>query len=564
MQGDSNGTNTGSQANPVRLDALIVGMGFGGMCMLHLARGLGLNVQAIEAGDDVGGTWYWNRYPGARCDVMSIDYSYSFLEEIQQEWTWSEQFAAQPEIFAYARFVADKLDLRRDISFETRATAVTYDDARKLWVIVTDRGGVYEATYCIMATGPLSIPKGLDIPGADRFKGEIHLSGRWPQHPVDFTGKRVAVVGTGSTGIQIVPVVAELADHLTVFQRTPSFTLPMRNRKLEPDFVAQIKAHYPHLRAIARSSFTGGVRPVSSRPLFSVPVAERERLLNEAWEEGGLAILGLFSDLLFDQEANDIVADFVRGKIGETVNDPKTADVLTPRGYPIFARRPCLDSHYYEAFNRSNVTLVDCLNEPIVEITETGMRTAERSFDFDIIIAATGYDGLTGAMLAVDIKGREGRSLREKWAGGAHSYLGLMMADFPNLFVIAGPNGPSALANFVILNEQNAGWIARCIAYLRDQHHATIEPTAEAEERYMTLVTEIANRSLMPKANTWYVGANIPGKARFFPIFAGGLNKYTDMCNEAAESGYPGFIVDGQPATVATRQFAGGVPQPAL
>ncbi|MEG3123650.1 flavin-containing monooxygenase [Sphingomonas sp. GB1N7] len=545
------------------LDALVVGQGFGGMYMLHRARGMGLDVLAIEAGDDVGGTWYWNRYPGARCDVMSIDYSYSFSNDIQQAWTWSEQFAAQPEIWSYAKWVADTLDLRRDIRFETRATSVTFDDDRKLWVVKTDRGDVFEVTYLIMATGPLSVPKGLDIPGKETFAGDIHLSGRWPHQPVDFAGKRVGVIGTGSTGIQIVPVVAEQAEHLVVFQRTPSFTLPMRNRKLDAEYVAQIKAHYPKLRAIARNSFNGGVRAVSTRPVFSVPADECERLMEEAWQHSGIAFLGLFSDLLFDQEANDVVADFVRRKIRETVNDPKTADALTPRDYPIFARRPCLDTHYYEAFNRDNVTLVDCLNEPIVAITENGVRTGTREIALDIIIAATGYDGLTGAMLAVDVIGREGRSLREKWAGGAHSHLGLMMEGFPNLFMIAGANGPSALANFIILNEQNADWICDCIAHLRANGHRTIEATREAEDAYMTLVTDIANRSLMPKANTWYVGANIPGKPRFFPIFAGGLTKYRELCAEAAAAGYRGFTLDQVGSASTQPQRALATPQPA-
>ena len=528
-----------------RRDMLIVGQGFGGMYMLHRARAMGLDVAAIEAGGDVGGTWYWNCYPGARCDVMSIDYSYSFSDEIMQEWSWSEQFAAQPEIWAYAKWVADKLDLRRDIWFDTRATSVGYDDAQGLWTVGTDRGDVVQATYLVMATGPLSIPKGLDVPGAGHFHGKVHLSGRWPREPVELSGKRVGVIGTGSTGIQIVPVVAEQAAQLVVFQRTPSFTLPMRNRRLEPEYVAQIKEHYPELRALARVSFTGGVRPISTRPVFSVTVEERERLMEDAWREGGLAFLGLFSDVLFNQRANDVVADFVRRKIAETVRDPATAAALTPRGYPIFARRPCLDTGYYEAFNRDNVSLVDCIAEPIEEIIETGIRTSKREFALDVIIAATGYDGLTGAMLAVDVRGRQGRSLREKWAGGAQSHLGLMLEGFPNLFMIAGANGPSALANFVLLNEQNADWICDCIEYMTAHGHRSVEPTAEAEARYMTLVSEIANRSLMPKANTWYVGANIPGKPRFFPIFAGGLSRYRDMCREAAGGGYRDFVFDG-------------------
>lgn len=527
-----------------QLDALVIGMGIGGMCMLYQARAAGLEVHAIEAGDNVGGTWYWNRYPGARCDVMSIDYSYSFLDEIQQQWTWSEKFAAQPEILAYANFVADKLDLRRDTSFGTRAESIAYDDARSLWVIETDSGQVFEAKYCIMATGPLSVPKGLDIPGRDTFTGDIYLTGRWPQQPVDFSGKRVGVIGTGSTGIQVVPVVAEQADDLTVFQRTPSFTIPMRNTALSPDYMAQVKANYPRLRTIARSTHTGGVRPVSTRPMFSIPKEEIQQLLQDGWTQGGQTIFGLFSDMLYHQETNDVVAEFVRGKIKEVVKDPHTAEALTPRGYPIFTRRPCLDTGYYEAFNRENVHLVDCINEPIEEITANGIRTSQREIPLDIIIAATGYDGLTGAMMAVDIKGRNGRSLREKWARGARSYLGLMMEGFPNLFMIAGANGPSALANFVILNEDNADWILACITYLEKNGYKAIEPTAKSEEEYMALLTEIAGRSLIPKAKSWYVGANIPGKPNFFPIFAGGFSRYIDMCKQAASSGYAGFAFD--------------------
>ncbi len=533
-------------AGVTRLDAFVIGAGFGGMYAIHRLRGMGLDVHAIEAGKDVGGTWYWNRYPGARCDVMSIDYSYSFSDAIQQEWTWTEQFAAQPEILAYANFVATTLDLRRSISFKTRAKSVVYDDARRLWVIESEAGAVFETTYLVMATGPLSAPKLLDIPGADRFAGPIYQAQRWPHEPVDLAGKRVGVIGTGSTGIQIVPVVAKEAGHLYVFQRTPSFTLPMRNRPLEPDYVAQVKAHYPALRAVARNTFTGGVRPVSTRPLFSVTVEERNALMEEAWEKGGLSFLGLFSDLLSNQAANDIVADFVRGKIGEMVSDPVTAEALKPRGYPIFARRPCLDTDYYETYNRANVTLVDCLTDPIDEVTETGIRTRDRHIDLDVIIAATGYDGLTGAMLAIDIRGRDGRLLSEKWSGGARSHLGLMMAGFPNLFIVAGANGPSALANFVLLNEQNVDWACDCIAHLRANGLATIEPTADAEEGWMDQVAALSSQSLMPKANTWYTGANIAGKPRVFSIYMGGLARYRETCAAAAQD-YHDFV--HEPAT---------------
>ncbi|MEO5641136.1 MAG: NAD(P)/FAD-dependent oxidoreductase [Sphingomicrobium sp.] len=543
MQTDARSTFV-SQEEPIRLDAFVIGAGFGGMYALHRLRAMGLKVSAIEAGEDVGGTWYWNRYPGARCDVMSIDYCYSFSNEIQQEWVWSEQFAPQPEILAYANFVATKLNLRKDIRFDTRASSLVYDDRRKLWVIKTEGGDTYETTYCIMATGPLSVPKGLDIAGAEKFKGEVYLAARWPHTPVDLSGKRVGVIGTGSTGIQIVPVVAEQVGQLFVFQRTPSFTLPMRNKKISPDYMAQVKANYPALRAIAKNTPTGGVRPASTRPFFSVPSAEQQTLMADAYAKGALEFLGLFSDLLTNQKANDAVADFVRSKIGDIVTDPDTAERLKPRGYPIFARRPCLDTNYYEAFNRPNVTLVDCLVDPIVEISEKGIRTRSKEIELDMIIAATGYDALTGAMLAIDVRGRGGRSLKDKWSHGAKSYLGLAMEGFPNLFMVAGANGPSALANFVILNEQNVEWICECIDYMRHNAIATIEATAEAEDGWMAHVDKLASQSLMPKANTWYTGTNIEGKPRAFGIFIGGFNKYRDVCASAATNGYDGFTLE--------------------
>jgi cation diffusion facilitator CzcD-associated flavoprotein CzcO len=523
------------------VEVLVIGAGFGGMYMLHRLRENHTSIRVIEAGGDVGGTWYWNRYPGARCDVMSIDYSYSFSDEIQQEWTWSERFAQSHEIRAYQRFVADKLDLRRDIQFNTRAQTIRFDDAKERWIVETDRGDRFEAVYCIMATGPLSVPKAVDIPGSDIFKGEIYQSGKWPHEEVDFKGKRVGLVGTGSSGVQIAPVVAEDAGHLFVFQRTPSFTMPARNGPMDAAYVAQIKKHYPAMRAAARNSFTGGVRAVTSRPFFSVPEAERLELMEDAWRRGGLAFLGTFSDLLTNAEANEIVAEFVRGKIDEIVKDPDTAERLKPKGYPIFARRPVLDTNYYESFNRSNVSLVDCLTDPIVEITETGIKTTTQGIDLDIIILATGYDGLTGAMLAIDMTGRGGRKLSEKWAAGARSYLGLAMEGFPNMFIIAGANGPSAFANFVILNEQNADWIADCINYMRDHDLALIEATQEAEDEWMNVIAGLAEKTLYPKANTWYTGANIPGKPRGFVIYTGGFNKYRELCSAVAADGYRGF-----------------------
>lgn len=533
-----------------RLDALVIGAGFGGMCMVHRLRGMGLKVQGIEAGGDVGGVWYWNRYPGARCDLMSIDYSYSFSDEIQQEWTWSEQFAAQPEILAYANYVADKLDLRKEFQFDTRVESAEFDDARGLWVARTDRGEVLEATYCIMATGPLSVPKPVDYEGAEDFKGEIHYAARWPHQEVSFAGKRVGLVGTGSTGIQIVPVVAEQADELFVFQRTPSFTMPMRNKPLDADYVAQVKRHYPALRASARNTAIGGVRPQTTRPLFSVTPQERVELMEDSWARGGLAFLGTFSDLLFNAEANEIVAEFVRGKIGEVVKDPDVAERLKPRGYPIFARRPCLDTNYYESFNRPNVHLVDLLEDPIVRLTAGGVQTRTREIELDALIMATGYDGLTGALLAIDIKGRGGRSLREKWRDGARSYLGLAMEGFPNLFTICGANGPAALANIVTLDEQNTDWIADCITHMRDNGLATIEADAHAEGQWMDAIAALADRSLMPKANTWYVGANVEGKPRVFSLYSGGFHKYREICEGVVADGYRGFSFERAKTTV--------------
>jgi cation diffusion facilitator CzcD-associated flavoprotein CzcO len=529
-------------ASTTRLDAIVVGAGFGGMYALHRLRSMGLSVRAIEAGDGVGGTWYWNRYPGARCDVLSIDYSYSFDNDIQQAWTWTERFAAQPEILAYANFVADTLQLKRDIRFNTRAKTIVYDDDSHLWAIETEAGEAFEATYCIMATGPLSVPKGLDIPGATRFRGETYLSSRWPEREPELEGKRIGLIGTGSTGIQITPVVAETAGHLFVFQRTPSFSLPMRNHKLDPDYMAQVKAHYPEIRAITRTTYTGGSRPVTSRPFFAISVEEREGLMEEAWQNGAFNLLSMFSDTLISQEANDIIADFVRSKIDLVVKDPALAEKLKPRGYPVFSRRPCLDTNYYETFNRDNVTLVDCLEEPIEEITLRGIRTPTREIELDVIIGATGFDALTGALLAIDITGRNGCKLREKWAHGAHNYLGMTMAGFPNFFTIASVNGPSALANFVLLNEQNVDWLCRCIAHMRALGLATVEATPEAEAEWVEHVAHLASRSLIPKANTWYTGTNIPGKPRTFPIYIAGLGRYTELCNDVAKRNYEGLV----------------------
>ncbi|VTU46369.1 Phenylacetone monooxygenase (plasmid) [Variovorax sp. SRS16] len=530
-----------AKAGAQRVDVLIIGGGFGGMYAVYRFREMGLRLQAFEAGGDVGGVWYWNRYPGARVDLPSIDYSYAFSPEIEQEWTWSEQFAAQPELLRYIDFVANKLSLRPHFQFNTRVDQATWDAAREVWVVTTDRGETWEAPFCIMATGPLSIPKAPDIPGVERFKGRLIHAARWPHEPVSFAGQRVGVIGTGSTGIQIVQDVGPQAGELYVYQRTPSFTMPMRNVPLEADYVAEVKRNYPGIREAARNSAVGGVRPQSTRAFFSVTPAQRRSLLEDAWKQGGLAMLGTFSDLMLNETANEEVAEFVRSKIPEIVKNPDTAERLKPKGYPIFARRPCLDSSYYETYNLPNVHLVDCLSDPIVEISEKGVRTESGEIELDMLILATGYDGLTGAMLAVDVVGRDGRRVTQKWKDGARSCLGLMMEGFPNLFMTTGPNGPAALANIIRISEHDVDWIAAAMTHMKAHGRSTIEPTAEAEENWMGIVRTLAKRSLITKAKTWWVGTNVKDKPSGLTMFVGGFQAYRQYAAAAADDGYRNF-----------------------
>ena len=524
-----------------RLDVVIVGAGFGGMYAVYKFRQMGLNFQAFELGGDVGGVWYWNRYPGARCDLMSVDYSYGFSEEIQQEWTWSEQFAAQPEILAYANFVADRLDLRKHFKFNTRVESAIWNEEKRLWEVTTDKGERFEATYCVMATGPLSVPKDPEIPGIEKFKGRLLRAQKWPHEPISFEGKRVGLIGTGSTGIQIVQEVGRQAGELFVFQRTPSFTLPMRNNKLTPEYVAEVKRNYKGIREAARNSPNGGVRPVITRPFFSVMEHQRKQILEDTWNQGGLAFLGAFSDLMQNEEANEAVADFVRSKIEEVVNDKETAEALKPRGYPIFARRPCLDTEYYETYNLPTVHLVNCLKEQIVEITEKGVRTESREIELDILIFATGYDALTGALRAFNVVGRNGLKIQDYWKEGPQSFLGLMMEGFPNLFTTAGANGPSALANLITINEHDVDWIAGVIEHMKKNDLATVEPKKSAVKRWMDIVHALATRTLVSKAKTWWTGTNVQGKPHGLTMFTGGFNKYREHCTAAADNGYVDF-----------------------
>ena len=524
---------------PPALDVIVVGAGFGGLYAIYKFREMGLKVQGFEAGSDVGGVWYWNRYPGARVDLPSIDYSYGFSPEVEQEWTWSEYFAAQPELMQYFDFVARKLDLRKHYRFDTRVKRAAWDAARARWVVTTEAGETFEATYCVMATGPLSVPKDPDIPGLSSFQGELYRAGKWPHHPVSYDGKRVAVLGTGSTGIQIVQAIGPQCGELFVLQRTPSFTMPMRNHALEPDFVSEVKRHYPALRESARNSPNGGLRPASTRAFFSVSPEERRSLLEDAWRHGGLAMLGTFSDLLFNAEANEHVAEFIRAKIDDVVRDPATAEALKPRGYPVFARRPCLDSSYYETYNLPHVHLVDLNQDSIAAITETGVRLASgREIALDMLILATGYDGLTGALTAFDVVGRDGRTVNQKWRDGARSYLGLMLAGFPNLFMTTGPNGPAALANIVRISENDVDWIAQLMTHMAREGLSAVEPTAAAEDAWMNHVYALAQRTLLSQAKTWYVGANVAGKAQGLSLYTGGFPKYREHCNAVIANGW--------------------------
>lgn len=535
-----------------KIDAVVIGAGLGGMYALHRLRGMNLSVVGIESGGDVGGVWYWNRYPGARCDLMSIDYCYSFSKEIEEEWNWSEQYAAQPEILSYLNFVADKLNLRKDFKFNTRVVSAEYNQSKSTWLVTTNSGERYEAKYCVMATGPLSVPKDPQFPGTDDFEGDIFYAGKWPHEKVSFEGKRVGVIGTGSTGIQIVPVVAEEAEELVVFQRTPSFTLPMRNMEYDDEYQAEVKRNYKGLREAARNSPLGGMRPRTTRPFFSLPRKQREDLMEDAWLRGGLSFLGAFSDLLTNPEANEQVAEFVRNKIGQVVEDPDTAERLKPQGYPIFARRACLDTNYYEAYNKPHVKLADCLTDPIEGFTAKGIKTQDNEYELDTVILATGYDGLTGAMLAFDIIGKDGVNLKETWKDGAKSYMGMLIDGFPNLFMICGANGPAALANIFTINEQNVDWFCDVISHMHRNNYSAFECTEEAQNEWMNKVANLAEKTLISKAKTWYVGANIDGKPKGLSLYTDGFQNYRAFCDQVAENGYTGITFVKAPVTATS------------
>lgn len=524
------------------IDVLIVGAGFAGLYMLHRLRKLGFVARVYEAASDVGGTWYWNRYPGARCDVESMQYSYSFDEDLQQQWRWSERFAAQPEILRYINYVADRFDLRRDIVLDTRVASARHDEEAALWRLETQAGDRLAARFCVMATGCLSAARLPDFPGMADYRGKILHTGRWPHEGVDFSGLDVAVVGTGSSAIQSIPPIAAQARHLTVFQRTPNFSVPARNWAMTPEYEESWKRDYAALRQRARAETRSGtIYEFSDKGALQVDAQARKAEYERRWQKGGANFMHAFNDILVDRQANDTAADFVRDKIRETVADPERAEALLPHDHPLGTKRICVDTDYYETFNRDNVSLVDIRATPIETLTEAGLRVGGRDYAFDAIVFATGFDAMTGALAAIDIRGRDGLALKQAWASGPRTYLGLMSEGFPNLFTITGPGSPSVLSNVIVSIEQHVDWIADCLDHLRQAGIRTIEPEPEAQEEWVAHVNEVAHRTLYPQANSWYMGANIPGKTRVFMPYIGGVGAYRQICEQVAANGYRGF-----------------------
>lgn len=526
-------------------DAIIVGAGFSGLYQLHKLRDeLGLKVRIIEKASGIGGTWFWNRYPGARCDSESYYYCYSFNKEIEQSWEWSERYPEHGEIRKYLNYVADKLDLKSDIQLNTKVVAATYDDAANHWTVETEAGETFRTQYLITAVGCLSSANVPKINGLEHFKGEWHHTGNWPHEGVDLAGKRVGQIGTGSTGIQAAPVIAEQAKQLTIFQRTANYSIPARNGPVTTDDVRLTRENYDDIWLRARASTNGHPFTISDRTALSCPAEEREAIFENAWQRGGLRFRASFRDILTDSGANKAASDFIRRKIKEVVKDPDMARKLTPSDHGFATKRPPIDTRYFETFNRDNVALVDIKDEPIIEITETGLRTSHRDYALDVIVFATGFDALTGALLNLNITGSNGLTLNEAWAAGPRTYLGLQAPKFPNLFMITGPGSPSVLCNMPIAIEQHVDWVTDCIRKMRDTGKTRIEAEPAAAERWVEDVNAAANATLLPMASSsWYLGANVPGKPRVFMPYAGGFNRYAGICNEVAKDGYRGFVI---------------------
>ncbi|WP_055628901.1 flavin-containing monooxygenase [Streptomyces hirsutus] len=530
---------------PQRFDVVVIGAGFSGMYALHRLRRQGRRVVCLEAGDGVGGTWYWNRYPGARVDIESMQYSYSFDEALQQEWSWSEHFAPQPELEAYANHVADRFGLREDIRFGTRVHELTFNEIADEWRVGTASGECFVAAYVIAATGSLDVSHVPDWPGSERYQGETYHTSRWPKEGVDFAGKRVGLIGTGSTGIQLTPELAASAGHLTVFQRTPNFSLPSFNRELDPEYERDWKEHYAQRRKEVLA--THGVVLMSNaseqRSIFDYTEAEREGVMERAWNaRNGLEFIRTFTDTSSDPEANAILAEFVRNKIRGIVHDPETAELLCPKTYPIGGKRICVDSGYYQTFNRDNVSLVDVRSHPIVEMTEQGLRTSDAEHELDMIVFATGFDAMTGSMLKMNPTGVGGVRLADRWADGPRTVFGLTTAGFPNLFMVHGPGSPSVLAQMITVGEWQVDWILRTIDFLQENQISRFGTTTELEDEWAAEVEAVAARTMHARTDSWYVGANIPGKPRVLLMYVGGFQRYSDRCTRAADEGYVGYV----------------------
>ncbi|MCE0767605.1 NAD(P)/FAD-dependent oxidoreductase [Pseudonocardia kujensis] len=533
------------ETTPASVDVVVVGAGFSGLYAIHRMRKAGFDVLCFEAGDGVGGTWYWNRYPGARVDIESVQYSYAFDEDLQQDWKWPELFSPQGDLEDYINHVADRFDLRRSIRFNARVDSVVFDEEERRWQVGTEAGHRVRAKYVIAATGPLDATNVPSFPGIDTFEGELHHTSQWPREGVDLRGKRVGVIGTGSTGVQVVPEVAKVAGHLHVFQRTPAYTVPAHNRALDPDYEREWKENYAQRREMMRHHPNALVLPMTQHgSVFDHTPEERLAILEEAWRSrSGLLFFFLFNDVLTDIRANEVVAEWFRGKIREIVKDPEVAELLCPTTYPLGSKRLSIDSGYYDTFNRDNVTLVDVRRDPIVELTPKGIRTEEAEYDLDVLILATGFDAMTGSLLRLNVVGAGGVPLREKWSGTPWNYLGLMVSGFPNMFLVHGPGSPSVLAQMVTQSEYQIDWIADLLSHMEQEGLETVDTTTEAERTWCAEVTELANGTLFPLADSWQKGANIEGKPQSYMIWVGGFDAFADRCDQVAAAGYDGFVL---------------------
>jgi cyclohexanone monooxygenase len=530
-----------NQKHATLVDAVIVGAGFSGLYLLHRLQKSGFTTRIFERGGGVGGTWYWNRYPGARCDVESMQYSYSFDEDLQQEWRWPEKFSGQPDILAYANHVADRFNLQEHIEFNTEVNAAKFDASKRCWNIETSSGEQLTAKFFIMATGCISTAQTPKIDGLADYNGDTYHTGNWPHKKVDFTGQSIAVIGTGSSGIQAIPVLAEEAAHVTVFQRTPNYSIPSRNEPMTPEYSHFWKDGYQEKRAEMRYAPNGVLRELNDKPALVVSNEERQATYEARWEIGGSGFLASFNNLLTSQEANDTACEFVRDQIRSIVKDLETAELLAPKGYPIGTKRLCVDSDYFETYNRANVDLVDISDKPIERLAEDGLVANGRKYVFDSIVFATGFDAMTGSLFNVDIRGVNDVALKEKWRAGPRTYIGLMTEGFPNLFMITGPGSPSVKSNMMTSIEQHVDLVADSLLHMRESGLDLMEPELDAENKWVDHVQEVAHKTLFPQANSWYMGANIPGKPRLFMPYIAGVGAYRKICEQMIADNYSGF-----------------------